>query len=1231
MALPTSAIWDLADFSGVNLSTLLSLGPSDLTILPGVSPYFSYNDGLTILRCASSGGVEASLQFSTPLPSRFTLDAVVRFPALPNNLGDLPKRRCGITVADDGGRGFTLYFAKSGFAVSRVDDFGAVSPLPGTSDVTEEVNSQFHTIRIAVDGGLGRAYVFVGMGTTEQPALRFIVPVEASPASVVDVFRVVAKGTDFEPVLMEISSLRLASDLVVANYPPVANAGPDRVVPVGQAARLDGRSSYDIEGASLSYHWRLIDAPYGSDFAADVSGFTTSDDGDTDGVTPYVTTSPAALPVWLLPGDILRFGGDLYEILSVNTGTGVITLTQDAAPDNVTTPVPGRFIRQSIMVSATAETPTVVADIAGLYRFSLVVNDGEGDSEPSEVLLNVTSSRAPFGVEPDVSPLWKAIGDEWRLIEGREIFEEAWRGVAQILAGKMLEAWQYHYNSSIRDAQTVFQRKWVAYRTLETETSPDDVTYGPRLGVKAAAYSFEVVDPAITGLTLRVDYALDDLDTLASFSVTFASNTLANALSQLQSAILGSDFVGSAVALPVFDDTIDYRYNGSVDSVDDGDGNGFTTTLTTAAAALPPWAAAGDLVAVRGIRRRVVSVNIGTGVIVVDGDVPDNFATEPFRFYRACRLVLKSTRHFTVSGTAAAPLGFDTEQNTISGVTGSRITDTVYFAGNFVDLGEQGVSRYDLLVLNNGESFRVDRLISDSLDPLPNMRVLVFDALPLDASSDWEVPSVVRGTAVDYEIAGVYPGDLAKLEIYTKVEGTTTFANPRVVAQKGTQLAVRLDAAAAVALTNEELFESRLLGVRRRKAIKLPDDVVSVPQLQDRIPVSSSPTIYKENVDYVLEPFYREIGGAAIPMLQFEDSVFIGSDTEPPDILWAELTLFSNAGNVEDLFGRLVGFYRDDAASFSADFNYVAGVAGLLYAQQRGPTLFAMQVGAQILLGQPFAEVAGYVEEIRPEYSPTTGRILIRDDDGNVPTESEVVRAYYYKKDPASFAATSGLALNPATSQPWEEGEAVPQFSPLGAGIDVYDIYNNPTWWIPFVRSGQMTELEKFHRFLVQFNTDLVSIANIQLLFSLINKIKPTYTALVLGGVRSTIDDLDPDDTAVLSLEMFLYESPGSTLHAFMYDDYRGNGITASLFDDGFTRYDGAVDRPTDLVNLEITFTWGGGTISQDLPYGPGTVDITGGQTGIPGSTFTSSNGMTLAAGTYRIIQIAKGQGIVYP
>jgi hypothetical protein len=1201
--------------------------PDDLVSLPDGGGYFGLNEDLSGFEVYANDGVETSLQFMVGLPSRFTLQLVIRCPQLPHNLGDLSKRRFGVTVADDAGRGFTMYFAKTGVAISRVDNYGAATALPDTTDVTTAVAENFFTLRIAVDGALGRAYVFVGEGLTDTPALRWIIPVEPTPEGTGDVFKLFAKGLANEPVFVEFSQIRLAGDLVLANYPPVAHAGADRVAPIGNAVRFDGRASYEVEGAPLKYRWQCIDAPTGSTYAAEVSSATSVDDGDADGFTTIITTSPLLVPEWLAPGDVVRIGGGVYELSLVDADSGLLEVTSAAVPDDLED-VPLRLIRQSILLDAASPTPVAVPDLPGLYRFRLVVNDGEADSEPSEVLANVTALQTPSGVEPDVAIIWKAIGDEWHFIEGRDVFEEAWIGVAQILSGKLLEAWQHHYNTSIRDAQQVFQRKWVGYRTMLSEVAPDTVELSPRYGSFLAPFRFELGNEhiqALEGLALNIEVLEADgtYKTVTLAIPVFLSGNVRKIAAAINDALNDADIEGiEAQAWGSRDNFDNLRYQGTAHTEDNGDGNGLTNSLTTQEV-LPEWAAYGDIVSFAGKRYPVEGA--GDGGIFVDAQVPDDLPDHPFTLFRIARLVITGTRAFRLSGEGAVALGLPVGVlNDLEGAQGTRVTDRVYYVEG-VDFAQQGVQRGDLLVLNNGESFRIDRVLSDLSDPHDNQRVLLFDRMAPDSTSTWAVPSRVVSAETDYEVQGTYPGDLAKTEIYAPLTGQVETANSYVVAQKDTQLAVRLGVAVHAALLAGK--ELRFTGVKRRKALPLPADVLSVPTLQELIAEKLQPLRYREHVDYILEPFYRDAGGRPLPMLQFADSVFIDPDLEPPDVLWAETTLFDNQGHVEDLFGRLVGFLRDDAASFPKDFNYVAGVAGLLYAQQRGPNLFAMSVGAQILLGQPFAEAPGYIEEIRTNYSPRQGRILVRDDDGSVPTESDTVRAYYYTKNPADLSETSGLAVNPETNALWQVGELVPQFSALGAGIELDDMYTKPKWWQAYVGSGVMYEVEKFHRFVCTFDLTLVDIANISLLFSMITRIKPTYTRLMLVGAKNTSDDIDIEDTTGQQNTLLPYDSLLG-FRGYRFDDYRGNGITSCLFDDGVTRCDALVDVPLDIITFGLLIQWPGGTVTlpSTWPFVEGALLVDG-----IGGNFVVSNGMSLPAGTYQTNMVIKSGPILPP
>lgn len=194
------------------------------------------------------------------------------------------------------------------------------------------------------------------------------------------------------------------------NNAPEADAGFPQQVESGQVVLLDGSGSYDADGDELTYAWTFASRPQGSaaellndfrvdpQFYADVAGVyeveLTVDDGiDTAADTVTITvTDPNGVPT-------ANAGPDqsVSATSSVQLNGGNST-----DPDGDALNYTWQFISKpsgsgAILNGPTTSTPYFVADLAGSYVVSLVVDDGVLTSSPDQVSITATSSGGSSG------------------------------------------------------------------------------------------------------------------------------------------------------------------------------------------------------------------------------------------------------------------------------------------------------------------------------------------------------------------------------------------------------------------------------------------------------------------------------------------------------------------------------------------------------------------------------------------------------------------------------------------------------------------------------------------------------------------------------------------------------------------------------------------------------------------------------------------------------------------
>jgi len=1052
--------------------------------------------------------VDAKVLANFNVPQSFTVEWVAKLQDLPNDFTDIVNNHIFFGCFDAAGPLVGLFFSKIGIGYTGSVSFPGgdlqldttFQVIPGSSAWVTD--SEYLVIRAAADLTLGFVYLYVtplsDLATTGQQlrAILPIIPYTAAAVPPVDQSIVSVRGTAGRQSCAFLDSWCLGSSLIIPNLAPVANAGSDISVRNCSIIQLDGSQSFDPEGISVTYLWRLIDAPLDSETAVEGSDGATfplaAPTGFTDKFHSTEIGTLDALDAIDVGtgGDVVMWGGVGYTAIAKGIdGNGFyLQIDQEVLPE----PTSGQYfklLRQRGISSPTAVNPTFFPDGSGFYRFDLVVGDGVLFSFDSQVIVNVLESPLPRGCTPNLSFIFNYLSDFWNLVEGRERLEVFWSALAQAAATELYTLWQIEYSKSHRDIQRTFNRRWLHYDAILGEPLPELTTMRAIFGGVTSSFFASAGVSSVHGTTLVIS-----------------------------SPVLVSDVTIQVFALdPVTADKLAAELASKLQAEAD---SRFTTTVLEDSAT--------DL---------AVRINA------------------PFPF--------------TVSSTSTIPLFTAGAEGRPPFGSGVGVGTRTYRVDR--SLEGLGVQEDDFLLLDR-VAYRIARVIDGPSDTYTYQRVVLKDDIPTVPSGTWVISGWVQSELLDFYNGLVDEGDYADFEVVDASSdnapnfSTNEIASTLVLGVNEVRTSrVAVDFWPIGGQLADTSLNVRLARILRRHYVPVHEDVVDVPILQELIVVEDDEASLRRNVDFFIEPVRN---GRAIRFSSgvAGDAGDVWEGARPPDRLWAEYTYFDNAETIEANFGIPVDLTIDQLAELPDTVDYLSAVRGLWFAFFNGPSVANIRKGLQILLGLPFAERKGTIEEIRTDFSSANGRMLLRDFE-----RTEIVRVY-------RWPAVLELETNPATNLAYAVGDIVEEFAPLVKGAEVLDYINDPTWFQGILNQGIFFEVEKYHRFMVRVDSAAFNLSALLFAKGFVLKIKPTYTFPIIA-VQRKIDDTEISTTDLVTTHGTLHLSDtvcdgynGASLH---YDQPRPAGGGWRNQFDSDTDPDNPAPTPYTAENVDWAFDKG--------------------------------------------------------
>jgi len=1068
------------------------------------SPHIYYNlDNDLCMMCDDL--TNSGFRMDLPITNNFTLQFTIKSSALPEDFSSPTSNRFFVAAYNQYTKMIGVLLSENGgIALSR-DGVTIDDVLPDSADLFGD-GSTYYTFRLAVDADANRGHIYV----TERDLvpsighqLQYSFPLQDTPAGYTDYILVDVLGTSVDPTAVCMDCIRL-HNAVVMNHRPIAVPGDDQTRSEGQYAAFDGSGSYDPDPGDVIHHywWTITEAPTGAeivvegsnDTAADASGYTnklTGSAGDFSDITqgdllmigdyksPVMYVSPDGSWVvaidhvfpagttdteWLCikqevwdgdwtpssmhvvqssetdPSTLTPTAGDSFLVLpgavglwlnkqhTIATWTGSGWSFTDPEDEDVLYDIAANVSYRYLYLppappphngvwyaaepkpwelghwsGRTSSLGRMYAADRGLYIIELVVNDGELDSIPVEVLLNVFVTDVALGLTPDLSFVWDYISDFWDIVEDKEKIESFWSGFTQLLSGELLALWQHDYSKDILSIQRTFQRQWLNFDPLYDEPNYDELPAAINNSVDTSGYSstpnVQVPDPT-------------DPVTLIDSTTAYDLGALVSGITDANSLVLG------------------------------------------------------------GVCYQILRVEDGTTTVVITKEEITTGADRPKAWM--IRPTVKSRfSDFTKLGVVAGDkaifeiIDSDGDASELSGYVWGAREGVLAFDDESI---AASIADPDVTVRFKSIFRRTNILVDDLVVSIPRLQeVIALDRVegapdPLHEAKDFQI--LTTTTLLNQDVTWI-----EFLEAWFErkdfgFDGEYSASN-------------RFSSASADFTSSLGAVDTDLTGF-----------ILVTPDGRFRLKKVISSTEL-ELYDASLE------SGLTDKDWQIREMI------DPPDSLWAEITFLDNRPTIEDNFGRLIGFTLDDLEERTDNLDYLSAVQGLWYATWFGRTLENIRIGAQILLGLPFAEVDGTITDIKSPYDSVRDRVILQDV-----SDGATVRAYYYPTE-------VGIADNRDTGVPLQVGDVVDQFDPLSKGVQVDDWESIPNWANPYIGSGDMHEVQKIHTFLVKVSSDVFDLTNLTFLISFLLRIKPRYVYPIFAVVKQLIDNVDVGDSTV--------------------------------------------------------------------------------------------------------------------